>query len=84
MPEILLKESKWFYADPFYLQQYMVELYNSYDKYKKKAEDLMNINTKKYTLGKMEDKIKIVFDENLPSFPKELELALPKLKKINV
>jgi len=44
----------------------------------------MEKNINKFSFDKMCDRIKEVFDNNLPSFPKEMNLVLPKLKKVNI
>jgi len=62
----------------------MVEHYKNYQKYKTRALRLMKKNINKFSFDSMCNRIKEVFDERLPSFPKEMNLVLPKLKKVNI
>lgn len=38
----------------------------------------------KFSLNKMSDKIKQVFNQYLPQFPQQVKIVLPKLKKIQL
>jgi len=61
----------------------MIDHYKNYGKHKTKAEKLMEINRKKYTLNKMGDVLKEMLDPILPKTPEVIPLNLPDLKKIN-
>jgi glycosyltransferase involved in cell wall biosynthesis len=80
--KVIIPESKWFYIDTTQAKAAMKDLYKNYDKYKKLSESL-KIRNKKFTLNSMKQKFDEILTNNLPEFPKEIELKLPKLKKIN-
>ena len=84
MKDILLPDSKWFYVNHFYFAKALLDMYKNYGKYKDRAKTLKTINTKYYSLSKMNDKIKEVFDKYIPKFPDAMKLKLPKLRKLEL
>lgn len=80
--KVLLKESKWFYIDTEQAKKAIKEVYKNYKKYHILSKKQM-IQNKKFTLSKMTEKLVELFEDNQPEFPKEIELKLPKLEKLN-
>ena len=79
---VILKESKWFYINVEKAKKAMKNVYKNYEKYFDLSQKQMKEN-KKFTLSKMTEKLVELFEDNQPEFPKEIELKLPKLEKIN-
>lgn len=80
--KMILKESKWFYIDVKKAKKAMKDVFKNYKKYLELSKKQMTEN-KKFTLSKMNEKLIQLFEDNQPEFPKEIELKLPKLEKLN-
>lgn len=80
--KVILKESKWFYVDTDQASKAMKSVFKDYKKYIKPAETLRKTNSK-LTLSNMKKLFNETFDKYVPEFPKEIELKLPDLKKID-
>lgn len=81
---IINEGSKWFYVNYFYASQIIKEVYKHYSKFTSMAKKQANLIWTKFTLDKMSNKLKIILDKYIPEFPEEIELKLPKLKKIDL
>jgi hypothetical protein len=81
--DIILQDSEWFYVDYNYASEIIKDVFFDYSRYTDDAKTQGNIIREKFTLIKMGDKLKDIFDKRLPAFPKEMSLKLPKLRKIN-
>ena len=79
---MILENSQWFYANYAKVKEALLDVYKNYGKHKKKAVKQADIINKHYTLDAMADKLFEMFEKYLPVFPKEIQLALPKLKKV--
>ena len=55
--DIIIKESQWFVGDESTFYKALNVVHEDYEKYKRKANQLMNINREKFTLKKMEQKL---------------------------
>lgn len=81
--KMLLKESKWFYVDYNQAANAMYSVFKDY----KGAESMcakQKEYSKQFSLEKMHELFKKVFDSYIPEFPEEVKLQLPKLKKIEL
>ena len=58
------------------------ELFENYKDYQEKAKRLAYKNKQNFSLDKMTEKIGELLKQYVPDFPKQVELKLPKLKKI--
>ena len=58
------------------------ELYKSYRKYTLNAIKLGVVNKSKFSLDAMTRELGKILDKYVPEFPKEVQLNLPKLKKV--
>ena len=74
---IIIPESKWFNISENHAYQSLVSMFNDYEVYKSKANELMNKNKKKFTLDKMSEALATIIEETVP---KPVSLKLPKLK----
>tara|TARA_R110002020_G_scaffold53228_1_gene149147 strand:- start:474 stop:1808 length:1335 start_codon:yes stop_codon:yes gene_type:complete len=75
--------SKWFTVNYQEASMRMKDIYKSYKKYTLNAKKLGTINKSKFSLDAMTRELGKILDKYVPEFPKEVELKLPKLKKVN-
>ena len=61
----------------------MKDVYDSYNKYKPIFQHLGKSNTHKFTRSKMGEKFVKIVDEMIAGTPKQVNIKLPKLKKID-
>ena len=75
--------SQWFTVNYSEASGVMKEVYKNYKKYTLNAKKLGTVNKSKFSLDAMTRKLGKILDEYIPEFPEEVELKLPKLKKVN-
>lgn len=80
VPNIIIKESMWFYVDENAAQTAMQEVFEKYDKYLDGAKRQSYKNKTTFSFENMKEMLNSFLD----SFPKPVVLQLPKLKKISV
>lgn len=78
--KVLIPESGWFYVDVNEATHAMKKLYSGYNEFHKKSKSFGYKVKKKFKLSDMTSKLGELLDSNLPDFPKEIPLELPKLK----
>jgi glycosyltransferase involved in cell wall biosynthesis len=64
------------------VSQTMMDVFKNYKKYTRNAMKLARINKSKFSLDAMTKRLGEILNNNLPEFPKEVKLELPKLKKV--
>ena len=74
--------AQWFTADYQQVSAYMKDVYKNYKKYSMNATKLGKINESLFSLKNMTKQLGKILDKYVPEFPKEVELKLPKLKKV--
>jgi glycosyltransferase involved in cell wall biosynthesis len=74
--------TQWFTANYQDVSFTMKDIYKSYKKYTLNAKKLGMVNKSKFSLDAMTQKLGKILDKYVPEFPKEVELKLPKLKKV--
>ena len=79
---ILLKESKWFSVDLGHTGTVMKDIFEDYKKYIDGAKRQAFKNKNDFSWDKMKDKTDEILTKYIPEFPKEIQLQLPKLKKV--
>jgi hypothetical protein len=79
---MLLKEAQWFSVDHTQMAARIKDVFENYDNYIDGAKRQTYKNKNEFSWVKMKDKIDEIFTENIPEFPKEIQLQLPKLKKL--
>ena len=79
---IIIPESQWFYVTPDSAYKSLNFAFENYENYKRKANSLMDINRNEFTLKNMSDKLVNITKDVLQDIPSEVELKLPKLKKV--
>tara|TARA_Y100001938_G_scaffold141966_1_gene212511 strand:+ start:254 stop:1609 length:1356 start_codon:yes stop_codon:yes gene_type:complete len=80
--DIIQPDSEWFVADEQQTAQALNYVYTNYNKVKKNASDLMKINRDKFNFEKMTEKLDTILEKYISKSPQQVELKLPKLKKV--
>lgn len=79
--QFLLKESKWFYVDYTKAAQVIFDVQKNYDSYLKKSKGLSDNINNKFSLTKMTEVFKGIFDRYV-KIQQKVELVLPQIKKL--
>ena len=79
---MLLKEAQWFSVDHTQMATRIKDMFENYDNYIDGAKRQTYKNKNEFSWEKMKEKIDSIFTDNIPEFPKEVQLQLPKLKKL--
>ena len=79
---MLLKEAQWFNVDTGQVGHYLKDVFTNYKKYKDLAKRQGFHSRSNFSFEKMKEKMDKVLTERVPEFPKEVQLKLPKLKKV--
>ena len=85
MDKTIIQGSKWFSCDPNMAATAMVELFNNYAPWKKKAAITAKNNKENFNYKKIQQKTWELLDKYVPEFEEPaqpMKLNLPKLKKI--
>jgi len=81
--QFLLKESKWFSPNFNEIGEALIDVHKNYDKYLPNARKQSKLNNEKFSFDAMKEIIKEQLAK-VPEFPKQVELKLPQLKKIEL
>lgn len=84
VPDMLIEGSHWFSPDHTHMGQMIIDVYENYKEWQIKAKRQGYLSRTNFSYEKMKEKMKEVFDKNIPVLPKKIELVLPKLKKIEL
>lgn len=79
---MLLKEAQWFSVDTGHLGHYLKDMFTNYKKYSDLAKRQGYQSRENFSFEKMKEKLEKVLEERIPEFPKQVQLQLPKLKKV--
>jgi len=79
----LIKESKWFSPNFNEIGESLIDVYKNYDKHLPNARKQSKTNKEKFSFNAMKEVIKEQLSK-IPEFPKQIELKLPQLKKIEL
>jgi hypothetical protein len=80
----LLKESQWFSVDLSHAGTSIKDVFEDYKKYLDGAKRQAHKSKTEFSWEKMKDKVDELFTKYIPEFPKQVELKLPTLKKIEL
>jgi glycosyltransferase involved in cell wall biosynthesis len=80
--DFIIKGSKWFRANYSEFVEVLKIVMRDYEDFKKKSEELREINRENFSLNKMTDKLKEILSTYMVEIPKEQKIILPKLTKI--
>jgi len=78
----LLKESQWFSVDTGHAGTTIKDMFEDYKKYIDGAKRQAYKSKNEFSWDKMKDKADELFIKYIPEFPKQIQLKLPKLKKV--
>ena len=81
--QFLVEGQQWFTVNYSVASSILKDVFKKYKKYALPAKKLAIYNKSKFSLKAMQDKLEKILDENIPNFPKQVKLKLPKLKKTN-
>jgi len=80
----LLKDAQWFSPDPSQIGFYLKDVFENYKNYTEKAKRQAFKSKNEFSWDKMADKVDELLTKYIPEFPKEMELKLPVMKKIEI
>jgi len=80
----LLKESQWFSVDLSHAGTSIKDVFEDYKKYLDGAKRQEHKSKTEFSWDKMKEKVEKIFSKYVPEFPKQIELVLPQLKKIEL
>jgi len=77
---MILEESKWFTPNDQEAAEAMLTVFKHYKKVIINAKRQGTKNTKEFNYDKMVELLDSILSKNVPEFPKQIELTLPKLQ----
>jgi hypothetical protein len=80
----LMKESQWFSVDLGHAGVVIKDIFEDYKKYIDGAKRQAYKSKNEFSWDKMKDKLDELLTQYLPEFPKQIQLKLPTLKKIEL
>ena len=83
----LIPEAQWFKVDPQQVGRHLKDCYKKYKTYNNNSKKQKNFSKNNFSYSNMKSIIDKILTENVPEFPKQVELklpeiSLPKLQKI--
>ena len=78
----LIQESQWFQVNTQQGISSLKEVYKNYKQYLQRSRKQKHHVKTNFSWDKMKELIGNILDKNIPGFPKQIELKLPKLQKI--
>ena len=79
--EFQVEGQQWFTVNYSVASSILKDVFKKYKKYTLPAKKLAMYNKSKFSLKAMQNKLEKILEENIPNFPKQVKLKLPKLKK---
>jgi glycosyltransferase involved in cell wall biosynthesis len=79
-----IKEAKWFNVNHAEIGHYFKDIFENYKKYKENSNRQAYRSKTEFSWDKMYEKLDLILTNKIPEFPKEVELKLPQLKKIEL
>jgi hypothetical protein len=84
VPNMILKESQWFSIDHGAAGHYLKDVFENYKKYTDGAKRQAFKNKNEFSWEAMKNKVDELFTQYIPDLPKQVDLKLPTLKKIDL
>jgi len=81
---MLLADAEWFSVDHGHVGHYLKDVFENYKGYTEKAKRQGFQSRTKFSFEAMKEKLGKLFEDKIPEFPKQVQLELPKLNKINL
>jgi glycosyltransferase involved in cell wall biosynthesis len=82
--QMLLQQSEWFSVDMGSVGHYLNEVFENYKKYIDKGKRQGYKSRTNFSFEKMKEKLDDIFKNRIPEFPKQVQLQLPKLNKLDL
>ena len=82
--QFLIPDSMWFSPDHSNIGFYLKDVFENYKNYTDKAKRQAFKSKNEFSWDKMKEKIDSILNKSLPEFPKEVQIKLPQLKKIEL
>ena len=82
--KMIIKESQWFSADPVDVGRALKEVFEDYDKWKTKAKRQGHKSRTQFSYDNMRETVDTLLTQYIPEFPKQVQLKLPQLKKVEL
>ena len=82
--KMILQESQWFTPDDALVGNALKDVFDDYKTYKELAKRQGYKSRTEFSYDKMKEKIDTILIKYVPEFPKQIQLKLPMLKKIEV
>jgi len=82
--KMILRESSWFTPDPIEVGKALKEVYDDYDKWKTAAKRQGYKSRTQFSYNNMRETVDTLLTQYVPEFPKQVQLKLPQLKKIEL
>ena len=80
----LIKEAQWFKPDEGHIGNSLKDVFEKYKEYSVKGKRQGHYARTNFSYEKMQELVEDILDKNIPEFPKQIELKLPQLKKIEL
>jgi glycosyltransferase involved in cell wall biosynthesis len=81
---MLLQEAEWFSVDTGHVGQYLKDVFENYKNYVDKGKRQGYKSRTNFSFEKMKEKLGEILDNKIPEFPKQVQLQLPSLKRIQL
>jgi len=81
---MILRDSAWFSVDQGQIGHYMKDVFENYKNYIDGAKRQAYKSKNEFSWNNMKDTLDVLLTKNIPDFPKEVQLKLPQLKKIEL
>jgi glycosyltransferase involved in cell wall biosynthesis len=82
--QFLIQDSQWFSPDHGQVGFYLKDVFENYKNYTDKAKRQAYKSKNEFSWDKMKEKTDELLTKYIPEFPKQVELKLPQLKKIEL
>jgi hypothetical protein len=82
--DMILQESQWFNVDHGHVGHFFNDIFTNYKDWKVKSKRQGYYSRTNFSFNEMVKQIETILSKNLPEFPQEVKLKLPKIKKIEL
>lgn len=82
--KMILRESQWFSPDPVEVGRALKSVYDDYEKCVTKAKRQGHKSRTQFSYERMTETLDNVLTQHVPEFPRQIQLKLPTLKKIEL
>jgi AAA+ superfamily predicted ATPase len=79
---MILAESQWFSPDTGMVGHYLKDVFENYKNYTDGAKRQAFRSRTEFSFDKMKEKLGEMLDKNIPTFPSQVQIKLPQLKKL--